>query len=432
MTRTGTSILLLSALLAFGLPRCLQAQATGATDELSVQQFFEQLNERTTPFEQFRFLSGPPVQRSPALQGFAQQLLATSSSFLGRPNDAIREFPIHDESEAPPALPDTTGFDVIPAVDWIATQAGGRQVIMVNEAHHKPQTRLLILALLPRLRALGFTHFAAETFLDQPMQAGYPTAKSGYYTREPVFAEIVREAARLGYTLVPYEFTDKGDESQQARETGEARNLAEVLARDPEARILVHAGYGHVSKSAGTQPDDADPMALEFMRLTGLPVLTIDQTRLTWEDGHAAERLSREFNVTSPSVLLDRETGSAWSAFPDQFDANVVLPASPASALRPDWLELGGRRRAVTVDMASCIGHLPCLAEARYANEGNDAIPADQFVVLAPEETGTPLYLAPGEYRLRLLGNDGTSLADHALIVPSTTPIGAQGAKAAP
>ena len=70
--------------------------------------------------------------------------------------------------------------------------------------------------------------------------------------------------------------------------------------------------------------------------------------------------------------------------------------------------------------MTPCIGHLPCLAEARYADEGDDAIPADQFVMLARSEANTPLYLAPGRYRLRLLGADGSSLSERELTVPAT------------
>ena len=66
-----------------------------------------------------------------------------------------------------------------------------------------------------------------------------------------------------------------------------------------------------------------------------------------------------------------------------------------------------------------CAGHLPCLAEARHADEGDEAIPADQFLMLATSEASTPLYLAPGEYRLRLSGSDGGTLLDRPLQVPS-------------
>src|SRR5690606_5994310 len=103
-----------------------------------------------------------------------------------------------------------------------------------------------------------------------------------------------------------------------------------------------------------------------------------------------------------------------------RFDVSVVLPSASPESLRPDWLALGGARRPVSVDMTPCIQHLPCLIAARHPDEGSDAIPADQFVMLAPGEAGTPLYLAPGDYRLQLLGNDDRTLAEHELVVHST------------
>lgn len=409
-----------SAALLAGATFIASAQEATPSQELTTENFIEHLNQHKSVFAAFRFLTGPEVQGNPELKGYADQIAATSYSFLGRPNDAIREFPIHNLEQAPGDLPQRRAFEPVPAVDWIAAQSANHQVIMVNEAHHRPQTRLLTLALLPKLRALGFKYFAAETFGEKPLQAGYPTASSGYYTRDPIFSEIVREAAALGYTLVAYEFRDEEDDSQQARETGEAKRLAEVIASDPTAKILVHAGYGHISEAAHSQPRNADPMAVEFKRLTGLPVLSVDQTKLTWEDGLAAERLAREFKVAVPTVLLNRSTGSAWSATPEKFDASVVLPTASAEALRPAWLDLGGKRHRIAIDLTPCIGHLPCLVAAQHANEGEDAIAADQFVMLDPSEVDTPLFLAPGSYRLQLLGNDDNVLGKRKLLVLPT------------
>lgn len=403
------------------------AQNAQDEDTSSSDAFFKQFNAKKTIFSQFRFtLEAKPEKSDESLQSFVAQMLATHYSFLGRPNDAIRAYPHHSEEKAPANLPDPAGYKAMPAVDWIASQAHEYRVIMVNEAHHVPQTRLLTLELLAKLRKQGYTHFAAETFAltNNLLPAGYPTRHTGYYTREPVFAELVREAKRLGYVLVPYEPNDEGGEqSQQQRETGMAQTLADLVKQHPDVKLLVHAGYGHIAKSAGTQPDAADPMAREFIRLTGLPVLSITQTGLRWEDGQAAKRLAHAFGITVPSVLLARDDKRVWSeAARAQYDASVLLPAVDAAAIRPDWLTLGGLRKPVAIDLTPCIKHLPCLAEARYASEGEDAIPADQFVMLADGEAGTPLYLAPGQYRLRLLGNDDAILAERSLDVPADSP----------
>ena len=397
-----------------------------ADDPSSTEAFFKQFHAQKTVFNQFRFMLKVGTPQDENLRSTVAQMLATDYSFLGRPNDAVRSYPYRSDKEAPADLPDPADYKAMPAAEWVASLANDYRVIMVNEAHHVPQTRLLTLELLAKLRRQGYTHFAAETFalMDNPIAAGYPTLNTGYYTREPVFAELVREAKRLGYVLVPYEPNDdSGDQSQQQRETGMAQILADLVKKQPAAKLLVHAGYGHIAKSAGTQPNSADPMAREFIRLTGLPVLSVDQTGLRWENGQAAKRLALAFGITAPSVLLSHDDLHTWSeSSRKRYDASVLLPATDASALRPGWLTLGGRRQSVTLDLTPCIGHLPCLAEARYANEGDDAIPADQFVLLADGETDTPLYLAPGQYRLRLTGPDDTVLADRTLDVPAHRP----------
>lgn len=413
----GKPLVCLLALALTAFPAFAQDTADGASP---TEAFLKQYHAQETSFGRFRFMMEAGTPRDENLRSFVGQMLATEYSFLGRPNDAVRAYPIHNRNKAPAGLPDTAGYEAMPAADWIAARAGDYRVIMVNEAHHVPQTRLLTLELLAKLRQQGYTHFAAETFalVDDPLSAGYPTTQTGYYTREPVFAELAREAKRLGYVLVPYEPDDEGEQTQQQRETGMAQILADLVKKHPEARLLVHAGYGHVAKSAGTQPGKADPMAREFIRLTGLPTLSIDQTGMGWEDGHAAERLAHAFGIASPSVLLARDNKRAWSEpSRKRYDASVLLPPVDTAAIRPGWLTLDGRRKPVAIDLTPCLGHLPCLAEARYAGEGEDAIPADQFVMLADGEAGTPLYLAPGKYRLRLLGNDDAVLAERALDV---------------
>lgn len=42
-------------------------------------------------------------------------------------------------------------------------------------------------------------------------ERGYPLLSSGYYTQEPQFGNLVREALRIGYELFPYETQVRGD-----------------------------------------------------------------------------------------------------------------------------------------------------------------------------------------------------------------------------
>ena len=395
-----------------------------------VADFFKAFNAQPDTFAEYRLLTSPAVQQDAQTRNVATQFLATELSFLGRPLDALRAFPFRGVDGPHRELPTPTAWTVVPASDWIAGQADAYRVVLVNEAHHAPQTRVLTFALLQRLREKGYTHLAVEALLNDgtdPMPGGYPVRKTGIYTREPVFAELLREARRLGYTLLPYEPNDTGKQTQQQRESGQARAIADLLAKEPRAKVLVHAGYAHIGEAQEGLPDDARPMAMELAKMSGLPLLTIDQTSTrSYESADIdtiGQRLAKQFAVNVPSVLASRDGGEAWRYRPGLNDVSVLLPPAPArEAQRPDWLSLGGKRLAVAIDLTPCLGHLPCLAEARPAGEGDDAIPSDQFLVLAAGETTTPLYLAPGKYRLRLLGNDGAPVAERALDIPARTP----------
>lgn len=391
--------------------------------------FFKAFNAQPDTFAEYRFLTSPAIQQDAQTRNMASQMLATHLGFLGRPLDALRAFPYRRSNEPDSALPSPPAWIAVPASEWIAGQADAFRVVLVNEAHHVPQTRVLTVSLLQRLRAKGYTHLAVEALLNNgtdPMPNGYPERRTGIYTREPVFAELLREARRLGYELLPYEPDHVGEQTQQQRETGQARAIAAVLAGNPQSKILVHAGYAHIGEAQAGLPEDARPMAMELATSSGLSLLSIDQTSTrSYEAADidtVGQRLAKQFVVDTPSVLLARDGGTAWSNKPGLYDVSVLLPAATGSALRPDWLSLDGKRKAVAIDMTPCLGHLPCLAEARHASEGDDAIPADQFLMLAAADGDTPLFLAPGKYRLRLLGSDGMPVAGRELEVPNSNP----------
>ena len=91
-----------------------------------------------------------------------------------------------------------------------------------------------------------------------------------------------------------------------------------------------------------------------------------------------------------------------------------MFPPQDSDTGRPDWAALGGERVSYPIAGELCRGVLPCLIEARYADEGEDAIPADRArlapsdsaglservsVVTNKDATGE-LFLRPGRYRL--------------------------------
>lgn len=432
------------------------ATAQGQSYDQAAVHMFHALSERPDPLARYQYLQTLTPQLSPANQGLAAQMSAFALSELGLYSRAVLEFPLKMNPVPGLVLPEANDWQAANALDVISREAATRRIIMVNEVHHNAQTRALTLQLLPRLRALGFTHLAIEALGDDPDLAkrGYPLRSSGSeYLQEPLYGEIVREGIRLGFVLVSYDDSSAGGNTE-AREVGQARNLYDrVFAKDPEARLVVAAGYAHVDKAVG-RLGRARPMAMTLTRLTGLDPLSIDQAQFFESERNGEDdyhHLTDRFPSDAPEVLVDKASGRPWSAAPKLYDISVISPRSltlkalGASEVddpvhgryrilsngvqmatqafvafnemqRPEWLTLGGQRRAYPIDTRLCREQIPCVVEAHYADEPDLATPADIYAFLKPTSS-TKLYLRPGRYRLLAKSDQGRMLSQSVIAV---------------
>ncbi|WP_430388565.1 hypothetical protein [Dyella sp. 20L07] len=350
-----------------------------------------------------------------------QQLLSTVEDELGLYDEALLDFPFDNRVQTPVPLPEPSDWQIADAADTIAKLATDRHIVMINEAHHDAHTRELTLALLPKLRAEGFTYFAAEALSNNDtglMKRGYPITSSGSeYLHEPLYGQIIREAIRLGFQVIAYE--SEADVLAD-REAGQARLLyQQVFAKDPKARLFVHAGYAHIDKAPGNLGGTIKPMAMQLKQLSGFDPLSIDQTR--WRDigpmpkKDFYQQLHALFPVDRPSVLISRQNGSVWASDPTRHDVDVILPPS-GHQRRPHWLSLDGARQTRVVSSEMCQRKLPCVVEARFAEESDDATPVDRYVFLADNNINT-LYLWPGQYKITTWDRDGRKLLQRNLTV---------------
>lgn len=409
---------------------------------------FREAREQTNDLARYMYLLKATPKLPAADQQLALQMFASAENELGLYNEALFDFPLKSYIPADASLPTTTDWIAADAVDAITMMARNRRLVMVNEAHHDAHTRLLTLALLPRLHALGFNYLAIEALSDKDaklMQRGYALQDSGTeYLHEPTYGEIVRSAIRLGYILVPY---DVGANSQTDRESGQARNLyRKTFARDPNAKVLVHAGYAHIDKARG-RLGNAQPMAEYLQQLSGIEPLSIDQTHFREQipsEDDAYRKLVRTFPSTGPIVLINRATGGPWSANPSAYDANVLLPLGihrfgerglvrptsnvrnsdrdhpmlpdPIVTLRPDWLARETGRMPYPIRASMCKTTVPCVIEAHVFDEPDTAIAADRYTFTEGYVVSN-LYLLPGRYRLRAWGLNGQTLTGQIITV---------------
>lgn len=373
---------------------------------------------------------------NPAFRVIFGQYLSWYETFIGDYANAATSLSIQELLQADDhSSPLDSDAQARPAIDAIPELARGRQAVFFNEAHHLPLTRTLTVQLLARLRAEGFDTFAAETLYAADGKLGtrgYPVEGSGFYTQEPICAEMVRTALKLGYRVVAYEAGDEN--SGDARENRQARNLYErVFKENPRARLVVDAGYAHIQESGVYLGGRS--MAEYFRKMTGIDPLTVDQVALIPHPDPADEHpyyaaIVQKLAPSQPLVFVQAD-GTPWSLRPG-YDVSVFFPPQHLRRGRPTWLTLGGLRKPFRIaGEESCKGEYPCLVEARYSDEGDDAIPADRLALDPPPpyahaddglrpaggESSGELYLRPGTYRLLATDAQGHPLTRRTITV---------------
>ena len=165
-------------------------------------------------------------------------------------------------------------------VKTIIKEAKFHRVVMINENHYYPNHRLLVSDVLAPLKNIGYTHLALEA-LDMKQDSvlnldeGYPNLKTGFYTSEQNYGNLIREAKELGYTFVAYENAEKNKD----RELGQAENLYnKTFKLDANIKVLVLAGIDHILERP--TPAGKQWMATIFKNKYDIDPLTISQTHL--------------------------------------------------------------------------------------------------------------------------------------------------------
>ncbi len=354
----------------------------------------------------------------PDFAEIAASFLSWKLSAVGRYLEAHEAFDVGSPLELPTSdeaavqRASVEGFEPTDALTAVARSSTDKRAVFINEAHHVPQHRAFTWRLLSLLRDQGFTHFAAETLNEidaELQQRGYPRPRTGTYTDETLYADLVRTALRLGFRVVAYEARQRGSEG---REPTQARNLVErVFKEDPDARLVVHLGYGHNQESADSFRG-AGAMAFHFRSMTGIDPLTIDQTELTEHSDPAYEHpLYQELCGAGDqrgAVAFENRQRELWSLPGSDRDITICQPRSHLEHGRPSWLALGGARRAVPLPEDVCGQTRPCVVEARSIDEGPDAIPVDRLEVRAGEPAA--LMLPEGTFTVNVLDGNGAKV----------------------
>ncbi len=356
--------------------------------------------------------------QSSQFAGIYPQVRLMAEEFLGIPDAGMRA--MHTIAQLrqtfpPGETPLPPGYAGEDALRVIEREAARTQIVIYGEEHHLPQTRSLYEPMLRMLWRLGYRYLAAETFTDSVALPGFkvPTFTSGVYLRDPVYANAIRTAVDLGYSLIAYEETGSAPSGDHSfRDRRQAENIhARVLAKDPRAKVLVLAGRGHASEV--TAPDDWTPMASVLKRISGIDPFTIFGVRM-------GERLTREEEdpmyryatanglVSQPTIFVD--SAARRTLGDDSFDAFVFWPRTRIVDGRPDWLETVLRRKRVPIPGKLTMGQGIRLVQAFRTGEPDRAIPVDQILITDTRVPGV-LMLPRGSYRIRAI-DTGSVIAE--------------------
>lgn len=395
---------------------------------------------------------------SPKWGDYYLETLGTDEAFVGNYAEAIADFDAKAPDHAPLSKEAVAQDEVllnaytpVDARQAILAAANDHQAIFINEAHHVPMGRAFTLSLLRGLYAKGFRYFAAETLTakDTDLQKrGYPNRNTGYYTNEPVFSDLIRTAIKIGYKIVPYEYEGprlaNPVAAQNQRERGEAQNLYDrIFKRDPKAKVLVHAGYGHIAKMTMTMDLTPGPfasknasgtatmMALWFERISKIVPFSIDQTNMMehsapqYESGYYQAARADNLLQEAP-VVLKNKTGHYFVApdDPTAYDLVVFHPRTQYEFGRPTWLSENGQRQAyILPGNLGISANTPALVQAFYANEDvKVAVPVDQIEVKPGLNPLPALMLPAGRFHLQVVDGTGKILREWTVTRNGATP----------
>ena len=194
-------------------------------------------------------------------------------------------------------------FKLTNSVNFIDSISKHEQAIFINEAHHISQHRNFIRRILPALYKNGYRHLGMEAFNSKDSlinERGYPIKESGFYTKDPEYGELIRDAINLGFTIFGYE-TSKGKNGKE-REIEQAKNIiSKTIQKDKNAKILIIAGFDHIREDTLFR-SWGKAMAGRFYEYSGINPITIDQVQFTpqfYEKNTNPLLKNKTFNISS-------------------------------------------------------------------------------------------------------------------------------------
>ena len=317
------------------------------------------------------------------------------------------------------------------AYETILSQADQYKMIIMTEAHTKPEHRVFASQLLKGLYDKGYRYLGLENILprinesksipfDSTMQErGYPLLSnlSGIYSSEPHYANLIREAAALGMKIFAYERNGPGSE----RDLMQAEHIIDFQRRHPDGKIICYGGWYHaVEDKIEKWPGSGSYwLAYHYKNFTGDDPLTIYQ-----------DAFNEKFNIPSspyyalfqkelseldfPQCLIDAK-GQNYEGQSLELPFDIVTLTPPIAYNENDlphwlqWYTLNGeyQMRDLSSYLKDALTY-PILVSIREYHASELATPIHCYQLDQQPDGAFELPLKDGWYWLELKDRNGT------------------------
>lgn len=325
-------------------------------------------------------------------------------------------------------------WHTVDARSYILDKAANYDLLMINEAHNRPQHRLFTKSLLKDLYAKGYRVLFAEGIWDDENinRKGYPLDTDGRLLSDPSYASMLRYAKRLGYYVAAYEYKQpakksywddsakvdsrgsmryisynppdtftrrilpNGDtmyEVTSIRERTQAKNIYDIMQAHKGEKCIVHVGYGHIN-------EDGAMMAYHLRKLMNWkPFLRVEQTTLDDRKEYIGSNV--KLPARKPIFLAD-SSGDFFVTPSITANCLEMINASVRDSLmRPGYLFEDVEKRYVYRLPKEQVGQGDCVFAAyplqEYNAEHEHAIAVD-VVYAKTAQTVPPMLLYKGKY----------------------------------
>ena len=199
---------------------------------------------------------------------------------------------------------------LVPMNECLDSLIATNRITMINETHFDPVYRSVAHCFLSICYKQGYRYLAVETLKTTDTllnKRKYPLLyETGFYSDEPLYGDFLRQAMKMGFTLVPY---DDFPQDGTSRDEAQALNIINrTLKKDKKAKVLVFGGMGHIFDKKGFHT-----MGWYFKEHSKIDPLTINfvyfPSRYSREQEGEAQRvfldIADSFSIEKPLFLYD-------------------------------------------------------------------------------------------------------------------------------